>query len=211
MNPTQNASAIYWMTAFSLETAAVLHFWPGHQFVKQEGAVRWFQLAPEMFIVEVGIGLPNPERVAGIFQQYPPSRILQVGISGALVDNLPVGSIIAVTESIHESGQRIPIVLPPGQWEYQGGQVTVSSPVEDRKRAVQLFEQTGAVIVDMELYHLAAILKPFGAVELMSVRVVSDQADEHARTVIRTSLPRLKQQLRTAVSRLRTALQLHTS
>lgn len=90
-----------------------------------------------------------------------------------------MGTLIAVN-TVSAENKAIEYELPifPGTEHLKTGKViTVDRPVLSRRRKVSLYQKYGKELVDMELYHLAAIARE-KAIPLYSIKIVSDQADE---------------------------------
>ncbi len=194
----------YWVTALPLESRAVWHVWGKGQLLEHQGSMRLFQLNEQWLLVEVGIGISDAHQLENWWKQYPPGELWNLGISGALISGWQPGDLAAITKSCDESGNEIhlnKLPLPEGRPAIQ---VTVAEPVMDKVKALTLHHQTGAALVDMELYRLLQLRQRlFAEVPFYSLRVVSDFADEHVPQTIRQNLPRLQQALRQWVMLLR--------
>jgi len=133
-------------------------------------------------LLRMGIGR---KAVYGTFSDYlqahTPTHILNIGLAGALTDSLGTGELIAVSVVGRENAA-IEYELPifPGAENLRRGMVvTVSEAVLCQGRRETLYQNYGKELVDMELFHLAAIARE-KAIPVCSIKIVSDQADEQA-------------------------------
>ena len=138
--------------------------------------------SPGIHLLRTGIGRQSLEvTVLQYLQAYTPTRILNIGLAGALTDSLGTGELIAVS-AVGGENAAVEYELPifPGAEHVKTGKViTVGRPVLSRRRKVTLYQKYGKELVDMELFHLAAIARE-KAIPVYSIKIVSDQADENA-------------------------------
>jgi nucleoside phosphorylase len=138
--------------------------------------------AQGIHLLRTGIGRPSVQvTVSKYLLAYTPSHILNIGLAGALTDSLSTGELIAVS-AVGGENAAVEYELPifPGAEHVKTGKViTVGRPVLSRRRKVTLYQKYGKELVDMELFHLAAIARE-KAIPVYSIKIVSDQADENA-------------------------------
>jgi len=199
---------IYFVTALPFESRAIFHFWGKGVLLKQQGTMRLFELAPGIRLVEVGVGLADGLQLAKWWAEMSPRMVVNIGISGALVEDFSVGDAVVVQKTCNETGDTLQLTpLSVRGWP-SVIQVTVAEPVESEVRAQALHQRTGATLVDMELYGIVRELQNRYRVPVYSVRVVSDFANHDARQTIREQRATIAGALRHVVKQLRTHFQL---
>ncbi len=147
------------------------------------------------FLLEVGLGMSlPPEQFLSVFHQLAPRTVINIGLCGALEAYFSPGAFFRIRK-IYSPHQE-PIILPePSIPSIQHlptqTLLTVSEPVLARSHRQHLFRQYQCGLVDMEAYFIARNLHREN-VEIVVLKIVSDQADEDALKSIRQNLPLLK-------------------
>lgn len=132
-------------------------------------------------VIRVGIGNPHIELVDTFVERAKdrPKALLNTGTAGGMGDE--PGTIFVIDQVVDGTDQgRDPIALPVPEWADDLPRRTVATVdhiVDDPAEHAQLKQR--AQLVDMELYDLALRCKALG-VELYSVKIVSDGADDGA-------------------------------
>lgn len=152
------------LTAVALEAQAVAAVWklPAPKAGKP---VRDDKRAPAVEIHLVGIGTV---RMPADLRDPPVCGIIMAGLAGALDPTLRIGDIV--------------IDDCPAGWlpaiPYRRGRIVVSPTlVSTPAEKAKLFQETGALAVDMESAAARAVAAELG-VPYISVRAISDAADE---------------------------------
>jgi len=158
----------------------------------------------DVLIGSTGVGIRRARAGAGfVIGRYKPRVIISAGLGGGLCGTLSVGDIV-LGESVMSlrKGECMKLHLPvpgPEVAHRRGGILTENRFVNDPGLKRELFGKSGALAVDMETWGVAeTALK--GAVPVMSVRSVSDEAHERlpdlgviygtsGRLVVRKALP----------------------
>ncbi|NJN31901.1 MAG: phosphorylase [Synechococcales cyanobacterium RM1_1_8] len=126
-------------------------------------------------------------------------RVLVLGVAGSLSPQLGVGEVVVYGELLTSIPRSVPLAISttavaqlcePGLWErlVQSRQTRLPRVRVSRVRALscdrlihkasekaQLYDQTGAAVVDMEAAAIAQCLTPYG-IQITTVRVISDDA-----------------------------------
>ncbi|MBN1394835.1 MAG: hypothetical protein JW959_07420 [Pirellulales bacterium] len=128
-------------------------------------------------------GRKNAARATEILiQGHRPRRVVSAGLAGGLSPELRRNDIIVADRLLSIDGGERLISLPPALSEarsgvHRGALLTVDRPVrlpDDKKR---LFEQYGALAVDMETFAVAEVCCRLD-VPFLSVRAINDAASD---------------------------------
>lgn len=141
-------------------------------------------------ILRTGIGLRQTARIMAIISnsgELPPA-ILHIGVSGALSNGFEIGQMVRGTTFSNESDAE----LNPAVWSPfepvnslpEVGFLSVSEAVKTTKDRDRLHAITGAKLVDMESYAVAAFCLK-NDIPLCAIRIVSDRADDFAMATFR--------------------------
>ncbi|WP_336248945.1 hypothetical protein [Stomatohabitans albus] len=147
-------------------------------------------------IVRVGIGNPHIDLLDAYVQRTTPKphAVLNTGTAGGMGDT--PGSIFVIDKVVDGTSQgRDPIELAVPEWAQDLPRRTVATVdhiVDDPAEHEAL--KAHAQLVDMELYDLAVRCQALG-VELYSVKIVSDGADDGAYTTWLLVAEKISQQL----------------
>jgi adenosylhomocysteine nucleosidase len=127
----------------------------------------------EVVAAAIGIGRQRIEaQLTLLLEQYPIRKVIHLGVSGALQPGLTSGQLLRIDRVMCRQGEPILINDVPSPTSL----VTVDSPVCTTESKRLLFEEFAAQAVDMETYYVAVMLRA-RAVELISLRAISDPAD----------------------------------
>ncbi len=198
-------SNVGFITALPFESAAVVHFWARETVLDEYQNLHLYRLKTGILLFEVGMGLRNASVLQEWLERHGLRQLFNVGISGALVPFFSIGDIVPIRAAVLANRKPIELSIVPKIAIPPSVQVTVSRPVETRSWAMHLHQETGANLVDMELFYIADIVQTLGNISLYSLRVVSDFADLNARRSVQRNLPILKQKLRDAVALIKTS------
>lgn len=108
------------------------------------------------------------ERLIG---ESRPGRVVMIGFAGGLDPTLRIGDAVRVRRLLHEGSE--PIELDDGD----AALLTVDTLIDSPSAKAELRRRTGADAVDMESYHVAAMLRGHG-IPLTVIRAISDTADD---------------------------------
>lgn len=127
--------------------------------------------------------------VEAIVQGHRPDWVVSAGFAGGLANGVARMNLVVANEIVTPGGDGLPVdVLPvdvpldPLEWRHVGrlhvGRLVtvpaiVATPLEKHKLAID----TGAVAVDMESFHVAAICRREN-LRFLAVRVISDAVDD---------------------------------
>ncbi len=149
----------------------------------------------EIHLLRTGVGLSQTRKVLNQLDASEPAKILQVGVSGTLDPGLKIGDFILGTGFSDESGS---IITPP---VFQLPELPTLKPcrfvstrtgVKSAEKRGQLRAKTGALAVDMESFAMAQFCVEH-QIPLLTLRAISDLADDSA---ITTFLSHFRQQAR---------------
>lgn len=129
-----------------------------------------------------GVGVKRARKgTSFIIQKFKPTLIISAGFGGALSPGLKVGDIVIGEWVLSlKKNEKITLLSDVPHLEHdftKGGILTenrfISDPIEKKK----LFEESGALTVDMETWGVTeAALK--NDIKVMSIRSISDECDE---------------------------------
>lgn len=110
---------------------------------------------------------------------HRPRWLLSIGFAGALDPSLDRHTILLPSQCIDPEGHRLSIdlALEPTEGYRAGSLVTVDHIVRTASEKAELRRKTGADAVDMESSAVAALCAQ-QQVRFLSVRIISDRADE---------------------------------
>ena len=112
--------------------------------------------------------------------------LMSFGVAGALDPRLVPGDLVVATEVITPDGRHYPAEAQISG--IRGAILTRDTPVADVEQKCRLFEQTGAIAVDMESAAVAACALAAG-IPFMAVRAIADSA---RRTIPRAAIDALR-------------------
>ena len=144
-----------------------------------------YECLNDAHILRTGIGLNQATRVLEKFSTPDalPTKILHIGVSGALVDDFDIGQMVRGVTFTNEAGDRVsPELWRPDPITSQfpeGRFLSVIEAVKTTKASHQLNEKTQAQLVDMESHAVATFCRK-NEVPLCAIRIVSDRADDRA-------------------------------
>ena len=151
---------------------------PVEKYSKKTGLYR----AGHIDLLVTGVGPVMAKRsLLRYLEQHHPNRILNFGTAGILDDHLPVRAIYSISNCYqvgtneHETlstGKILPIVIC----------ASAVHPVINTKEKHQIFQQTGAQLVDMECFTLAHITAQTG-IKMSAIKVTTDNADKETRNI----------------------------
>ena len=129
----------------------------------------------EVAILTCGVGPAKAaRRVTAALPLWSAQAVVSIGTCGALIDTLPVGSVVTATRLLEDETER-PAPLPwPGV--QPATVVTVREPVFSLERR-QVLADIGATVCEMEA---AAVQRAAGALPVLTLKVVSDLAGSAA-------------------------------
>ena len=137
-------------------------------------------------IVETGAGkVPARKGTQALIDGHNPPWIMSVGLSGGLAEKTVLGDIVVANEvslagEVASLGVGMQMEEQPGV--HVGKLITTSQIVRLVAEKRELHEQTGALAVDMESYHVAQTCadrqKPFAAVRAISDDLSADLPPE---------------------------------
>lgn len=141
-----------------------------------------------MDVVWVGPGRAGLDRIAGALSSDHYDRVLFTGLAGALAPDLSPGTLLAADEVVTLEGERIPVLLPPALGLFaeespavaplRTGRILSSDRlVATPSEKLRLYEQTGAMAVDMESAGWLSVTRRAG-IPASLIRAVSDGAEE---------------------------------
>lgn len=154
----------------------------------------------DIFLLETGMGIRiSEESFARCLKRIQPALLFNFGIAGALSPELSLLSTVRVNTVCSpdrpalKSGlrEKQPILnaIP------EASLLTVDEPVLTASEREQLLEKYGCDLVDMETYHLARIAKT-RKIPLISVKIVSDYANENTLDCVRNLKTDLQTELK---------------
>lgn len=124
-----------------------------------------------------GVGRERAARAARLLLLgHAPRMIMTAGFAGGLAPDRARGAVVRATRVIDEHGAA-PIALAGGDTARPATILTVDRIVESAAAKQGLFAATGAVLVDMETFAVAAEAARFD-VPCCSLRVISDGAGD---------------------------------
>jgi adenosylhomocysteine nucleosidase len=141
-------------------------------------------------VVNSGPGSAAAARVTdALIVAHRPKLVISTGFAGGLAKGLEKGHIVIADSVQREQGPRLLIDLTidrsPQPAMHIGPTVTVDRIVATARGKQQLYEQTGAIAVDMESAAVADTCRTY-ATPFMAIRIVSDSVqDELPREVSR--------------------------
>ncbi len=182
------------ISALKSEIEPIIDFFPPTPVLPcAHGALRRYQ---RFDLLRTGPGHQRASKTLQTYLQHTqPDQVLLVGFAGALAPHLNIGQIFQVNEVCLPQGASI--VLPPfnlGQNLPQARLLTVETPVEDSITKQNLYQRTGAQLVDMEGYYLAQLFQS-KQISFSIVKGISDQAQAGARTQFKQNIKQLSQKL----------------
>lgn len=137
-------------------------------------------------VVNSGAGTAAAARVTdALIVANRPKLVISAGFAGGLANGVEKGHIVIADSVQREEGPRLKIDLridrTPQPAMHIGPTVTVDRIVATTRGKQQLYEQSGAIAVDMESAAVADACRTY-ATPFMSIRIVSDS--------VRDALPR---------------------
>ncbi len=150
-----------------------------------------------VILVRTGIGKKNAvASLAGVMDRFPLGMILSIGYAGGLNPDLDVGDLLIADKILDGVGQPSPptssaswaidsalvdraMAVPVGQKAKatQGQLLTVDQVVADPEEKQKLYNQSGAMAVEMETSALVQLAQE-KAIPFLSIRAISDTANE---------------------------------
>ncbi len=164
------------VSALPIEMApllSALNAQPVEKYSKKTGLYR----AGHIDLLVTGVGPVMAKRsLLRYLEQHHPDRILNFGTAGILDDHLPVKTIYSISDcyqvetnehKILITGKNLPIAIS----------ASAAHPVINTKEKYQIFQQTGAQLIDMECFTLAHIAAQAG-IKMSAIKVTTDNADK---------------------------------
>lgn len=133
-------------------------------------------------IAETGVGIRRARSGASfVIQKFKPSLILVTGFGGALSSELNVGDIVLGKE-VYSLKRNETIELQNdislSKDKFKEGRIlTESRFISEPDEKIRLFEESNALVVDMETWGVAEASRQTN-IPVMLVRAVSDKVDE---------------------------------
>lgn len=125
----------------------------------------------EVAILTCGVGPDKAaRRVSAALPLWSAQAVVSIGTCGALVDDLPVGSVVTATRLLEGEDERPPPLPWPGA--PPATVVTVREPVFSPDRR-EILANIGATVCEMEA---AAVQRAAGDLPMFTLKVVSDLA-----------------------------------
>ena len=146
----------------------------GGEFVFRGGFYDGIRVA----IVEAGMGFSRARRATqALLDGHSPRWLLCCGFSGALRDDIPIGSIVVGDSIADQHGQclQIDLQMPadPARGLFVGRLLTADEMVRTVEQKRQLGEQHAALAVDLESLAVAQVARE-GKTRFLAIRVISD-------------------------------------
>lgn len=116
------------------------------------------------------MGAHSAEALRSHLQRNHPDLVVSAGFSGALIPDLPVGSIV-LGENYTDPQLAARLSLPPGV--RAGKLACVEQILETREAKARVAAQTGAMAADLESAHLHDVCQRAG-IGMLSLRCISD-------------------------------------
>ena len=127
-------------------------------------------------VVVSGIGCANAERAArAVVEQFHPATLISVGLAGALIRSLKVGSIFTpsvVVDASDETEYR----CSADAGRVSGGVLVSSRGIAGMEMKQELVNRFHALVVDMEAAGVARVAQQ-EHIGLRCVKAISDEAD----------------------------------
>lgn len=125
----------------------------------------------EVAVLTCGVGPDKAaRRVSAALPLWSAQAVVSIGTCGALIDTLPIGSVVTATRLLEGKEERpAPLPWPDVQ---SATVVTVRAPVFSSERR-EVFASIGATVCEMEA---AAVQRAAGALPMTTLKVVSDLA-----------------------------------
>lgn len=145
------------------------------------------QNEPNLIITCSGASPDRAEALSRSLVNEGCGALLSFGVAGALSPDLSVGDIIIGLGTIDKNGNRLESAenwksrvydgLPKSKGAVKEGWIYGSDlEIDTRQMKAKLFQQTGALCVDMESHRLAQIATA-NSIPFLAIRVISDDAD----------------------------------
>ncbi len=151
--------------------------------LKKEARALREHLSAERSLFATGLGTDRTLRsLERQFDRSRPDLVVFTGMAGQLDPSLELGDLVIPERWRFESGDEFPVVDPlirglrERGWPVQGSGVTVRVPIVRQSHRLEVFQQTGARVCDMESAAVLMICKSFG-IQCISAKIISDTAD----------------------------------
>ena len=173
------------VAALKSEVRFLLQTWGIHSRQTLEKHAIYYQCDNGAGILRTGVGLPKTARVLNRLPGPLPGRMLHIGVSGALNDELKIGDIVQAVGYSNTAGERIDVDVPrwhPASLTFSRQDslfVSVPKAVKSVRERRDLREKTQADVVDMESFAVARFCAN-NQIPLLTLRIVSDHADDSA-------------------------------
>ncbi|MCF7801972.1 MAG: hypothetical protein K9N34_08130 [Candidatus Marinimicrobia bacterium] len=159
-----------------------------HQEAVEKHAVH-YQCDNGAQILRTGVGLAKTARVLHHFKNRLPRKMLHIGVCGALSGQFQVGDVVKANAYVNEAGEWVtpkswPLFPTAGLFR-QTIFLSVTEAVRSDAGRMELAEQTGAGVADMESFAVAKFCQHYH-LSLVSLRIVSDLADDRAISTFQT-------------------------
>lgn len=146
----------------------------GGEFVFRGGFYDGIRIA----VVEAGMGYSRARRATqALLDGHSPKWLLSCGFSGALRDDVPIGSIVVGNSIVDQHGQclQIDLQMPadPARKLFVGRLLTTDEMVRSVEQKRQLEEQHAALAVDLESLAVAQVARE-RKTRFLAIRVISD-------------------------------------
>ncbi len=161
---------------------------------RRHGGMHFFSgrlASRDILLVQTGVGPKKAGAAANkIVKDHAPQAVIAVGAAGATDPGLRVGDIVIASAMLHHTGQQFPAdaawsekitrqLRALGMPVSRGDCYTAGTFIHTAGQKQQLYQSTGARVLDMESASLAKRLHPQG-VPFINIRIISDTAGKDA-------------------------------
>ena len=164
------------VSALPIEMApllSALNAQPVEKYSKKTGLYR----TDYIDLLVTGVGPIMAKRsLLRYLEQHHPDRILNFGTAGILDDHLPVKAVYSISDCYQVKTNEYE-TLATGKILLTAICASAAYPVISIKEKHQIFQQTGAQLVDMECFTLAHIAAQAG-IKMSAIKVTTDNADK---------------------------------
>jgi nucleoside phosphorylase len=163
------------IAAMEREVAPLVRGWKKSAIAAGDSRFTLFERKGVCAVVS-GIGCANAERAArAVVEQFHPSLLMSVGLAGALIRSLKVGSIFTpsvVVDASDEAEYR----CSADAGRVSGGVLVSSREIAGMEKKQELVNRFHALVVDMEAAGVARVAQQ-EHVGFRCVKAISDEAD----------------------------------
>lgn len=161
----------------------------GSYWGKHPAPSRFSEMGAAIELLITGIGEDAAEFIFSALKQKRPHLIINIGFAGALLPSLKYGDWV-IGRKILKLNRILEIIKPDSRaikvaanfFSYspypchQGEILTTEEPIAGTEQRRELFNETKALVVDMEAYYLAKLCSEED-IAFLSLKTVSDFAD----------------------------------